>query len=290
MKGFKTIEEFTLTECEEFLKRNDISEEDRQRAEKQKKKLLQPEPEQPQKSILEEFPEYEFMPTSLFGGKTTKEKNYGKIPIGIGYALLLLAIVFIGLSWHYDKRSEAYKEEMMKYREQHYDNNSYEYCRDYIDMESEASDMEDRSEWMVAVGSELLTIGVIILIIGYLYRKRRYPIRAVADYYATSKIGRRDNCRIVVKARKFGVIQQSAFGMEIVKLLIPTEYDRMTWQTFQLLFAEKDGKTKLIDITGKKGTKEYDKLEWKDEKTTDILVAENDGRRFLVDAYGNILS
>lgn len=32
MLGFKIIEEFTLAECEEFLKRTDISDEERQRA------------------------------------------------------------------------------------------------------------------------------------------------------------------------------------------------------------------------------------------------------------------
>ena len=70
MRGFKTIEEFTLTECEEFLKRNDISEEDRQRAEKRRDVLIANQetvssPDVSMENMMDKFPEYKFIPSAL---------------------------------------------------------------------------------------------------------------------------------------------------------------------------------------------------------------------------------
>lgn len=79
MIGYKTIEEFTLKECDAYLKRTDISEEDRQRTAQRKAYLSSLKPELvseletnnesetnvPQKTIMELFPKYKFMPTSL---------------------------------------------------------------------------------------------------------------------------------------------------------------------------------------------------------------------------------
>lgn len=76
MLGYKTIEdieEFTLAECEAFLKRNDISEEDRQRAEKRRDFLIAPPkpsvhhdtPNIPVENIMDRFSEYKFVPSSL---------------------------------------------------------------------------------------------------------------------------------------------------------------------------------------------------------------------------------
>ena len=64
MHGFKTIEEFTLEECEAFLKRNDISGEDRRQAECRKAQLLArekpPKPNSP-KNVMERFPDIKFV-------------------------------------------------------------------------------------------------------------------------------------------------------------------------------------------------------------------------------------
>ena len=65
MKGYKLIEEFTLAECEEYLKRKDISEEDRQRAERRKTQLITVTSNHPVQrtpmTVIDRFPNIRFV-------------------------------------------------------------------------------------------------------------------------------------------------------------------------------------------------------------------------------------
>ena len=68
MHGFKTIEEFTLEECEAFLKRNDISGEDRRQVECRKRQLLATE-----KTSKPNFPKFDSMTEIPFEQWTRQE-------------------------------------------------------------------------------------------------------------------------------------------------------------------------------------------------------------------------
>lgn len=65
MLGFKTIEEFDLQECEAFLKRVDVSEEERQRAERRKTQLIKVASNHPVQrtpmTVIDRFPNTKFV-------------------------------------------------------------------------------------------------------------------------------------------------------------------------------------------------------------------------------------
>ena len=167
MHGFKTIEEFTLEECEAFLKRNDISDEDRRQVKERMEWLLshpwetpgQPKAPQRQKTIAEEFPEYRFVLTS-----TLKEEKHG----------LFLWILFVILSvltlWI------------------------------FICSLLEGDDYLARLSII-----PFLAAGVIGGCISS-YKEKFSPIKTVADYISENSMGRRGKRTIFVKSRKFGVL------------------------------------------------------------------------------------
>ena len=166
MHGFKTIEEFTLEECEAFLKRNDISDEDRRRVKERMEWLLahpwetpgQPKAPQRQKTIAEEFPEYRFVLTS-----TLKEKKYGLFLWILVVLLSVLAILIFICNILYD---------------------------DYLALLS------------VIPGTVACAIGCNISS----YKEKFSPIKTVADYISENSMGRRGKRTIFVKSRKFGVL------------------------------------------------------------------------------------
>lgn len=101
MLGFKTIEEFTLEECIAFLERTDISEEDRQCAEKRKEYLMHmppPSPPPPEKTIIERFPEFEFTPSSVLGGNRSRTKLYFFAITVVGLIFSYFGIVYFDFS------------------------------------------------------------------------------------------------------------------------------------------------------------------------------------------------
>ncbi len=113
-------------------------------------------------------------------------------------------------------------------------------------------------------------------------RKKGHILTDIADYISTEKAGVGGGFAIFVKNRKFGLV--NIYN----QIIIPAEYDKLSWTSKGLLFAERNGKHLLLDSTGSKRTKEYDKLTWSDKK--DILVAEKEGIQILVDIFGNELN
>lgn len=289
MLGIKTIEEFTLEECEAFLKREDISKDERQGAEKRKNWLLShmpppppPQPEPRKKTIMEEFPEYDFRPTSLLVGKAIKDKGYAKMPIIIGGFLILLSVVFWGLMSHYS------------ILEKQVESDDYHMRHKY----------SDEIAIFGGLGSMMLVFGICALSIGCVYRKKYMPIKAAADYVSYNKKGWQylppllvakvpgngTGCVIFVKNRKFGVLK---YGVSIyhVKIVIPSEYDSLTWLTSQFLLAERNGKKMIVDLVHNSCTDGYDKLSPVNKNNSGLLYeVEEGGRTFLIDVYGNKLT
>ena len=194
MHGFKTIEEFTLEECEAFLKRNDISGEDRQRVEERMKWLLdhpsetprQPEPPQPEpperpKTIAEQFPEYRFVLTS-----TLEEEKHGVLLnillfLIAGYALSVL--VYWGVTGFLE------------------------------------------SVVCIVSGFFVFAFGVAVREVGIKpYVEKFSPIKTVADYISENSTGRRGKRTIFVKSRKFGVLHS-----KFHRVVIGAQYDQLSW-------------------------------------------------------------
>ena len=268
MLGYKTIEEFTLEECIAFLERTDISEEYRQRAEARKQYLLnlpplpEPEPEPSSEGVVVTDNPCIMDEFPEFGFKPISKIIGNKPPKKrCGINAICFGYVFLLLSVSV-------------------------FC------------MGIRFEEPLAlIGCILLCIGVGLLISGYYTRKNYVPINAVADYYSTKGCPDNSNYIVYVKNRKFGVMVFLGTTKEFVRVILPADYDKLEWQTYTLLFGQKEGKTMLVDVEGKKGTQGYDRLswDWKEDKTAEIktaeiLVAEDNGRRIYVDVYGNVLN
>ena len=197
MLGYKTIEEFTLEECETFLGRTDISEENRQCAQKRKEYLMHmppPPPPPPEKTIIERFPEFDFSPTE----RESVGKWFYFAEMVVGLILSCFGIVYFVSS--------------------------------------------DFSGIMIILGGPLL-IG------GFLNFIKHKPIASVADYVPKNrKIGIRRKHMIIVKDKKFGVIEKDYNSVEV-----PAQYDKLSWKSKResdILIAEKDGHSFLIDIHG----------------------------------------
>lgn len=254
MHGFKTIEEFTLEECEAFLKRNDISDEDRRRVEKRKDWLLahpsetqlKPEPPQRPKTIAEEFPEYGFVLANTLEGEALKRKSHGRKPITISWIVIAVEIVFVLLySW-----SE----------------NSW----------GDIQNMEDLFWILSCIGLPFPVVGLTGLIIAHTMRKKFNP-----DYISESNTGRRGKRMIFVKNRKFGVSHTRS-----VKVVVPAQYDKLSWLNDDVLLGRENGKYLLIDKDGTPLTPQYDHITKNDETTLEAVDGE---KRFIIDFYGNII-
>jgi len=288
MIGFKTIEEFTLAECEAYLQRNDISEQDRQRAEKRKEELLRLISEQPQKSILEEFPEYGFKPTSLMPGPATIN-NKLKVLILLGVIVLLAGLVCSGLAVSYAVKEAKYEKMADYYLEKSCDYAKEGEAQLEKEAEQEAERMDDMTDRMAdlegimgPIGGYVTFLGLCLFVTPLVFRKKLVPVQAVADYVSSSRKGKNKTMLIFVKDRRFGVLK------EFNEVIVPAEYDKLTWQSKKYLFGEIDGKVLLVDTKGNRCTKPYDHLSWSEHK--EVLRAELDGRSFLIDIYDNVLS
>lgn len=245
----------------------------------------------PQKTIIEEFPEYGFRPTSLLGGPTIRSKSYGRIPILVGGIALLASFIVLGFMIYnfteaakYEKRAERYSKKSYEY-----------YLQGENELQKKESENEKRMELkreksenlaeniLLPIGIPLLYCGLICFALGCKYHKKYMPVKAVADYLSFSGKGKSKGMAIFVKDRKFGVLK-TGFN----EVVVPAEYDRLTWQSTKHLFGEVDGKILLVDAKGKQCTQPYDKLTWSSHKG--VLLAELDGKDFLVDIYGNVLN
>lgn len=163
------------------------------------------------KSIIDEFPEYDFVPTSVMGGPKEKTPKYGKIPIRIGLVLILAGGVLLGL--------------MVNYYNKHHGG---------------------LAETMMSVGIPVFSVGIFLVILGYVFRKKGHPIKTVADYVSKNmKFGRRKGLIIFVKNRKFGVLK-----LGFNEIYVSPEYDKLSWRNKNILIAKKDSTEFLIDIYG----------------------------------------
>ena len=102
------------------------------------------------------------------------------------------------------------------------------------------------SRVMAPIGGTLFGIGLLFLLpMGYSARKTQ-SIKVVADYISTRKNGRQKMHVIFVKDRKFGVLNAN-----FNNVVVPPKYDKLSWTTNKdMLMAEKDGESFLIDIYG----------------------------------------
>ena len=235
MHGFKTIEEFTLEECEAFLKRNDISSEDRRRVKERMGWLLahpwetpgQPKAPQRQKTIAEEFPEYRFVLTS-----TLKEKKYGLFLNGRFYIILgvLLEVLF-----------------------------------SFIILVEFDGEIDELLPILFFISMVCLSVYAIVEFI----KKKFSPIKTVADYISENSMGRRGKRTIFVKSRKFGVLH-SIFH----RVIIGAQYDQLSWLNDDVLLGRVNGKYLLIDKDGKTLTPKYDHITKNDEATLEAVDGE----------------
>ena len=72
------------------------------------------------------------------------------------------------------------------------------------------------------------------------------------------------------------------------KIVIPAQFDMLSWETKDFLMAKDNKMYFLIDKKGQRRTDAYDNLCWKEKGQ--ILSAELNGQYFFVDIYGNRLS
>ena len=112
-----------------------------------------------------------------------------------------------------------------------------------------------KSAILASVGVEL--VPTILIIVGYSMKNKPFlNIKTEADYIAskfTVKKPLRGYKQFFVKDRKFGVLSISGRFKDILqyKILIPAKYDKLSWKSKgKILVAEQDGKSFLIDIYG----------------------------------------
>jgi hypothetical protein len=251
MIGFKTIEEFNLAECEDYLARTDISSGERQRAEKRKAYLISLKDEDEphvtsSKSIIKEFPEYNFIPTPVLRGPKEKKSKYGRSPISIGCFFLLAGAILLGLMAFYYSEGGRYGMIEEHYKDSYQKDNNWEDKKKADNMRDEKRISYNVAEVLLSTGIPVFACGLLLIAIGYGYRKYFNPIKTVADYILKNrKQGCRMNRMIFVRNRKFGVLTTS-----YNQVIVPPEYDKLLWRDKNILYAEKCGREFLIDIMG----------------------------------------
>lgn len=258
MLGFKTIEQFTPAECDEFLKRTDIGDADRRRAEERRNFLLH-QPQPAQKTILELFPEYGFMPTSVVKGNTfLKVLSVLFLIAAVGFYIAGLVIEI--RYWEYNKEMAwiACASIMIPiivlamfflfvYRK---DNKHGEIVLLTIELLAlpimilNTLVMDDHTVLAHCGDFWLLLSCFTLIMLSLLYCRMR--IASIADYIA-KKCFNKSSKRyfIFVKDRKFGIVKKGLY-----KTIVPAEYDKLSWRDDNTLAAEQDGQTFLIDIFG----------------------------------------
>lgn len=185
----------------------------------------------PNHPIIEEHPEFDFVPTSVLLGKTSKKKSYGWIPISIGALLTLGGIVLLILMFYYSVKLDGVK---------------HSYYSDYRIGRHLENHYNDLVSFMMVIGIPVASCGLITLILGLIYKKNFTPIKTIADYIPRNKrVGKCKRRMIFVKDRKFGVLKKG-----FNKILAPAEYDKLTWRDTNTLYAEKNKRRFLIDIYG----------------------------------------
>lgn len=303
MIGFKIIEEFTLEDCESFLNRKDISQEERQQAERRRNYLqylqdrnaedlyddVVPEsgsrPVSRPKTIMEEFPEYGFVPTTILGGK--KKMSVVLLLIGgivtiVGVVLLCFGIRYNHIANSYERKADYYLEKACEYEKLGYENKAKEMDKKWQEMDDRNAEMGEHADGMLVSGTYVIFSCMAFFAVVLVGSKSRKFIMAVADYFPMKRAGFRGKWVIFVKDRKFGLLKQGR-----TKIVIPAQYEKLSWQQGNILMGEELGKCFLIDRKGKRLTRNYDRLSWRDGIT---LEAVDNGRDFLIDIYGNELS
>ena len=219
MKDYKQIESLTLEECESYLKDPNLSQTERQYVEQHREEMMK----WPwKKSIMEEFPEYGFKPTSLL---VKRAGNPSKVfYLAMGYTFLILTLI------------------------------STVFCIIMSFLEGDGMPW-----WGIILFTIALNGPCVFLIIkGYSFKNKPFlDFKQEADYLATNRKllanSLRDTKQFFVKNRKFGLITTSSRLKDAMssKILIPAEYDKLSWkEKNRILVAEKNGETFLIDIFG----------------------------------------
>ncbi len=213
MLGYKTIEEFDLQECEAFLNRADVSEEDRQRAERRKTQLIvskqkaarnNPVQRTPM-TVIDRFPNIKFVmnPKRHF----IPSWFWWTLPIQLMGTFCSMGGLLVLLWAFYHFRHKQLKNRFI-----------------------------EETDNKFKLVSDLYKLG--------LYNKNTLRILVPIEYDNIVKTAL--DFFVVEKNGKKGVYKRK-------KLLIPVEYDKLEWNSTNNVFnAEKDGRQILFDINGRK--------------------------------------
>lgn len=168
---------------------------------------------------MEDFTDYRFKPVSLIKGPATKSSSYARIPILIGYAMTIAGFILLILLIVYAVERDQYDKKINwtdGWDEYHY---TYEYRH--------WAHMDTLCVIMTSTGVPIFSVGVVILVLFYVLRRKHSPIQSIADYISTNKmVGKRKNLIIFVKNRKFGVMKKG-----LNKIVIPAQFDMLSWET-----------------------------------------------------------
>lgn len=222
MLGFKTIEEFTLVECDDFLQREDISDDARQRAIRRKNELIvcedsEPPVDKPQ-TVMERFPDIRF----VYNRKVVP--NY--LIVGFLWLVVILEIIIMNL-YEYGTLNVPILclcglllVVMVKiYYKRH--------------MQLKNLFIEETKNRFILV-SDLYKVG--------LCYKNTLRILVPIEYDSVVKNG--SDYFVVEKDGKKGVYKRK-------KIIIPIEYNDIQWNSNNNVFyAEKNGRQIIIDING----------------------------------------
>lgn len=212
MKDYKRIESLTLEECESYLKDSNLTQTERRYAEQHREEMMK----WPwKKSIMEEFPEYGFRPTSLL--LNTKTIN---LPMRIGWMFLcygVAGIIMVVLA-AIGKAEMAPGEALIP---------SFLFLFLSIPLFSKGKKEKKR-----------------------LLNTPPRQLTEIADYVSLKKTQQFTHRNtFFVKNRKFGIMRWNLYNEIIVQ--ISAEYDKLSWkEKNRILVAEKNGETFLIDIFG----------------------------------------
>ena len=178
--------------------------------------------------------------------KKTKNKNCGKRTIILGYVFVVLGAIFLGLWIYCIVQKERYISLINNIWKIEYENPDERSKQSVLYSELEHRYHYLESRVMAPIGGTLFGIGLLFLLpMGYSARKTQ-SIKVVADYISTRKNGRQKMHVIFVKDRKFGVLNAN-----FNNVVVPPKYDKLSWTTNKdMLMAEKDGESFLIDIYG----------------------------------------
>lgn len=281
MIGFKPIEDFTLKECEDFLRRDDISAEERQRAETRRdelKKSAQEAAEANRKTIMDEFPEYSFKPVTLLSDKGPKSVKT------MGFVFIIMAIGLMVTSYCFNSSGTKHKKEAEQLALQYEETEEHSIWSDMHDEREMSRDDFRIANVTLTLGSILMFLAILFLISSKNSKRRIIFYNSVADYIPFSSQARTDTKYCVfVKNRKFGLLDRKK-----CEVTIPAQYDKLIYSLYlKNLLANNNGCWFMIDKQGERLSNDYDSLTLRNDQ---LLDAVRNGKHYVIDIYGNELS